>query len=102
MTGIEHGMVIGALMLLLMALRMHIAMAMMLAGSIGYIWMTGSAPLLNYMKTAAWARYSIYDLSVVPMFLLMCQVATHGGLSKALFRAAEEAVRFAGRAGRAQ
>ena len=63
MTGIEHGMVIGALMLLLMALRLHIAMAMMLAGSIGYIWMTGSAPLLNYMKTAAWARYSIYDLS---------------------------------------
>jgi tripartite ATP-independent transporter DctM subunit len=87
MTGIEHGMVIGALMLLLMALRVHIAMAMMLAGSIGYIWMTGSAPLLNYMKTAAWARYSIYDLSVVPLFLLMGQFATHGGLSKALFRA---------------
>jgi C4-dicarboxylate transporter DctM subunit len=87
MTGIEHGMVIGALMLLLMALRVHIAMAMLLAGSIGYIWMTGSAPLLNYMKTAAWARYSIYDLSVVPLFLLMGQFATHGGLSKALFRA---------------
>jgi C4-dicarboxylate transporter DctM subunit len=82
MTGIEHGMVIGALMLLLMALRIHIAMAMMLAGSIGYIWMTGSAPLLNYMKTAAWARYSIYDLSVVPLFLLMGQFATHGGLSR--------------------
>jgi hypothetical protein len=80
-------------MLLLMALRMHIAMAMMLAGSIGYIWMAGSAPLLNYMKTAAWARYSIYDLSVVPLFLLMGQFATHGGLSKALFRAGVHADR---------
>ena len=31
MTGIEQGMAIGALMLLLMALRMHIAMAMLVA-----------------------------------------------------------------------
>ena len=87
MTGIEQGMAIGALMMLLMALRVHIAMAMLIAGSIGYIWIAGSATLLNYMKTAAWARYSIYDLSVVPLFLLMGQFATHGGLSKALFRA---------------
>jgi len=86
MTGIEQGMAIGGLMLLLMALRVHIAMAMLVAGSIGYIWIAGSATLLNYMKTAAWARYSIYDLSVVPLFLLMGQFATHGGLSKALFR----------------
>ena len=87
MTGIEQGMVIGGLMLLLMALRVHIAMAMMIAGSIGYIWIAGPAPLLSYLKTAAWARYSVYDLSVVPLFLLMGQFATHGGLSKALFRA---------------
>jgi tripartite ATP-independent transporter DctM subunit len=39
------------------------------------------------MKTSAYARYSIYDLSVVPLFLLMGQFATHGGLSRALFRA---------------
>ncbi len=87
MTGIEHGLVIGALLLLLMAVRVHIAMAMMIAGSIGYVWIAGSAPLLSYLKSAAWARYSVYDLSVVPMFLLMGQFATHGGLSKALFRA---------------
>jgi len=87
MTGIEQGMLIGGLMLLLMAMRMHIAMAMLVAGSVGYVWIAGPATLLNYMKTAAWARYSIYDLSVVPLFLLMGQFATHGGLSKALFRA---------------
>jgi tripartite ATP-independent transporter DctM subunit len=87
MTGIEQGLLIGGLMLLLMAMRIHIAMAMLVAGSIGYVWIAGPATLLNYMKTAAWARYSIYDLSVVPLFLLMGQFATHGGLSKALFRA---------------
>ena len=87
MTGLEIGATIGGLMLLLMALRVHIAMAMMIAGAIGYVWMADVNTLLNYMKTVAWARYSIYDLSVVPLFLLMGQFATHGGLSKALFRA---------------
>jgi len=87
MSGIEQGMLMGGVMILLLVLRMHIAMAMLVAGSIGYIWVAGSAPLLNYMKTAAFARYSIYDLSVVPLFLLMGQFATHGGLSRALFRA---------------
>ncbi len=87
MTGIEQGMLIGGLMLLLLALRIHIGMAMLLAGSIGYIWIAGAAPWLNYLKTAAWARYSVYDLSVVPLFLLMGQFATHGGLSRALFQA---------------
>jgi C4-dicarboxylate transporter DctM subunit len=87
MTGIEQGMVIGGLMLLLLALRMHVGMALLLAGSIGYAWIAGPAPLLSYLKTAAWARYSGYDLSVVPLFLLMGQFATHGGLSKALFQA---------------
>ena len=87
MTGIEQGMLIAVLMILLLALRMHIAMAMMVAGSIGYVWVAGPGPLLSYMKNAAFARYSVYDLSVVPLFLLMGQFATHGGLSKALFRA---------------
>ena len=87
MSGIEQGMLVGGLMLLLLALRMHIGMAMLVAGSIGYVWIAGSATLLNYLKTAAFARYSVYDLSVVPLFLLMGQFATHGGLSKALFRA---------------
>jgi len=87
MTGIEQGVLIAGLMLLLLALRMHIAMAMMLAGSVGYLWLAGPDPLLNYMKNAAFARYSVYDLSVVPLFLLMGQFATHGGLSKTLFRA---------------
>ena len=87
MTGIEYGLIIGALMLALLAFRVHIGGAMLIAGSIGYFWMAGADPLLNYFKSAAYARYSVYDLSVVPLFLLMGQFATHGGLSKALFRA---------------
>ncbi|ESS14574.1 Neu5Ac permease [Betaproteobacteria bacterium MOLA814] len=87
LTGIELGGVMFAFMLVLLALRVHIGVAMLLTGSVGYTMVAGLDPLLNYYKGAAYARYSIYDLSVVPLFLLMGQFATHGGLSKALFKA---------------
>ena len=87
MTGMEWGSLTFVLLLALLALRVHIGIAMLLAGSIGYTAVAGLGPMLNYFKTAAYARYSVYDLSVVPLFLLMGQFATHGGLSKALFKA---------------
>ncbi len=87
MSGIEQGALIGVFMLVLLALRVHIGIAMLVAGSIGYVWVAGLPTLLNYFKSVAYARYSVYDLSVVPLFLLMGQFATHGGLSRALFRA---------------
>jgi tripartite ATP-independent transporter DctM subunit len=86
-TGIEQGALIAGFMLLLLALRVHIGVAMLVAGSVGYIWLVDLDTLLNYYKTVAYARYSVYDLSVVPLFLLMGQFATHGGLSRALFKA---------------
>lgn len=87
MTGIEWGSLMFVVMLALLALRVHIGVAMLLAGSIGYAIVAGVDPLLNYFKTAAYTRFSVYDLSVVPLFLLMGQFATHGGLSRALFQA---------------
>ena len=87
MTGIEWGALMFGVLLLLLAVRVHIGMAMLLTGSVGYVILAGVDPLLNYFKNAAYARFSIYDLSVVPLFLLMGQFATHGGLSRALFQA---------------
>ena len=87
MTGIEWGALMFGVMLLLLAARVHIGMAMLLSGSIGYVFVAGFDPLMSYFKTAAYARFSVYDLSVVPLFLLMGQFATHGGLSRALFQA---------------
>jgi C4-dicarboxylate transporter, DctM subunit len=85
MTGLQMGMFLFGFMLVLMALRVPIAMAMFIPGAVGYIMMSGWDPLLNYMKGAAYARFSVYDLSVIPLFLLMGAFATQGGLSKALF-----------------
>ena len=75
-------------MLALMAARVPIWAAMFLPGAAGYIWLSGPDPLLAFLKGLTFARFSIYDLSVVPLFLLMGNLATQGGLSAGLFRAA--------------
>ena len=61
-----------------MALRVPIAIAMFVPGAVGYVVLAGDAPLLNHLKGAAFARFSIYDLSVIPLFLLMGTVRHPG------------------------
>jgi tripartite ATP-independent transporter DctM subunit len=75
-------------MLVMMALRVPIAAAMFIPGALGYWALTNDAALLNQLKGSAVARLTVYDLSVIPLFLLMGQFATQGGLSRALFKAA--------------
>ena len=77
-------------LLLLIFLRVPIGLAMLVLGLIGSWQVYGSAaPLLNQMKTLAYGQFSTHSLSIVPLFLLMGQFATLGGMSKALFKAAE-------------
>jgi tripartite ATP-independent transporter DctM subunit len=75
-------------MLLLMAVRVPIAASMFIPGALGYWAMSGEASLINLLKGSAVARLTVYELSVIPLFLLMGQFATQGGLSRALFKAA--------------
>ena len=75
-------------MMVLMALRMPIAAAMFIPGAAGYWLMTDTGTLLNLLKGNAVARLTVYELSVIPLFLLMGQFASQGGLSRDLFRAA--------------
>jgi tripartite ATP-independent transporter DctM subunit len=72
-------------MLALMAIRVPIAVSMFGAGALGYVLQTGWAPFSNFLNTQAFARFANYDLSVIPLFILMGHFATKGGISKALF-----------------
>jgi C4-dicarboxylate transporter DctM subunit len=85
MSSITLALLIFGMMLALMALRTPIAVAMFVAGSIGYIFQTGWHPLAEFLNTQAFARFASYDLSVIPLFILMGHFATQGGISKALF-----------------
>ena len=88
MSGVVMGAMAFAVLLILLAVRIPIGIAMFLTGAFGYISLSGWEPFLNFLKSAAYARFSVYDLSVVPLFLLMGQFASRGGLSGALFGAA--------------
>jgi tripartite ATP-independent transporter DctM subunit len=78
------------LLLALIFLRVPIGLSMLVLGLIGSWLVYGSAPpLLNQMKTLAYSTFSNNSLSIVPLFLLMGQFAALGGMSRALFKAAE-------------
>ena len=81
-------LIIFAIMLVLMAVRVPIAAAMFVAGAVGYVIQAGWLPLSNFLNTQAFARFASYDLSVIPLFILMGHFATQGGISKALFNIA--------------
>jgi C4-dicarboxylate transporter, DctM subunit len=88
MTPTLVGLAMFAGMLGLMALRVPIAAAMFIPGALGYMAVSGNTVLMSLLKGSAVARLTVYDLSVIPLFLLMGQFATQGGLSRALFQAA--------------
>ena len=88
MTPTRIGLLMFGGMLLLMGLCVPIAAAMFIPGALGYMAISGDVAMLNLLKGSAVARLTVYELSVIPLFLLMGQFATQGGLSRDLFRAA--------------
>jgi tripartite ATP-independent transporter DctM subunit len=72
----------------LLAIRIPVGVAMIAVGVGGYMSISGFVPLLNFAKTSAYWRFANYDLSIIPMFLLMSQFAARAGLSRALFNSA--------------
>ncbi|PWC35169.1 TRAP transporter large permease [Azospirillum sp. TSO22-1] len=90
MSGTAVGLAGFAALLLMLTLRLHIGIAMFAAGAGVFLVINGgnTTALLFTLNNLVFARFSNYDLAVIPLFLLMGQFATHGGLSKALFRAA--------------
>jgi tripartite ATP-independent transporter DctM subunit len=92
MSGLTVGLMLFAGMIALMAIRVPIAIAMFVPGAIGYIALSSELAWLSHLKGAAFARFSVYELSVIPLFLLTGQFAIHGGLSRSLFQLASALV----------
>jgi tripartite ATP-independent transporter DctM subunit len=77
-----------AAMLFLIFLRVPIAFSMLLVGFVGTAALSGTRVAFAYLKTLPYAQFSIYDLSVIPMFVLMGCLASRSGLSRDLFHGA--------------
>ncbi|WP_417207282.1 TRAP transporter large permease [Antarctobacter sp.] len=90
MSNLEIGIYSFPALLLLIFLRVPIGLAMFVTGFAGFYFVMGSARLpLAQLKDLTYSTFSSYSLSIVPMFLLMGYFATLGGMSQALFKAAE-------------
>jgi len=81
------GMGFGALFLLI-ALRVPIGIAMITVGMAGFTAIAGWTPLLSFLKTETYWRFTSFDFSVIPLFLMMGNFANRAGVTTALFRAA--------------
>lgn len=77
-----------AALFLLIALRVPIGVAMITVGMLGYVSIAGTVPLLSFLKTEMYWRFSSFDFSVIPLFLMMGNFANRAGVTQALFRAA--------------
>ncbi|MCY3983363.1 MAG: TRAP transporter large permease [Roseovarius sp.] len=90
MSDIMIGLLSFPALLALIFLRIPIGLAMFLTGLVGLILTTGDATIpLARLKSETYTTFSNYSLSMVPIFLLMGHFATLGGMSQALFKAAE-------------
>ena len=90
MSNLEIGILSFPALLLLIFLRVPIGLAMFITGYVGYWIVTGDTRMpMARLKSAAYSTFASESLAVVPMFLLMGYFATIGGMSRALFKAAE-------------
>jgi tripartite ATP-independent transporter DctM subunit len=84
------GLVGVIVMLILLALRMPIGIAMLLVGTVGFaVTHPGGLPVTLYMLGSYPYGYAaVYELAVIPLFVLMGNVAAVSGMGRNLFTTA--------------
>lgn len=88
MTNLEIGIAGSAAVLVLIAARIPIGVALGGVSLLGIMAMRGADVAAGLAKTSLFEFAASWSLSAVPMFLLMGAIAHHAGISVALFRAA--------------
>jgi tripartite ATP-independent transporter DctM subunit len=83
--------IIGIILLVfLFLLRMPVAFAMALIGFLGFAYMTSVGAALSILGKDFWVMFSNYNLTVVPMFVLMGTFAFYSGIGGRLYQAAHK------------
>ncbi|MNF25311.1 Sialic acid TRAP transporter permease protein SiaT [compost metagenome] len=90
MSGLSLGLIALAITMTLLVLRVHIGITMLIGGAACFLAVNAGdfSSLLFTLNNLTYSRLSNYDLAVIPLFVLMGQFATHGGLSRSIFRCA--------------
>ena len=77
-----------ALMFLLIILQVPVGISMAAVGVLGFAMLTSLAPALSLLGTESSSAISNPDLAVIPLFLLMGNFATAGGISEDIYNLA--------------
>ena len=75
------------LLIILLFSGMHIGIAMMIVGVVGYAVVMKFSGAIGMLKTVPFTQSSNYSLCVIPLFVLMGQLCFASGLSKDLYDA---------------
>jgi C4-dicarboxylate transporter DctM subunit len=88
MTPLQTGLLGCTLLLLLLASSMPVGFAMAAAGAIGFAMIVTPSAALSMIAADLFETFSSYNLTVIPLFVLMGQIAFHSGISRRLFNTA--------------
>lgn len=88
MTPVQIGIIGCALLLILLTSSMPVAFAMAVVGFVGFAWVVNPQAAMSMVASNLFDTFSSYSLTVIPMFVLMGQIAFHAGISRRLFHTA--------------
>jgi TRAP-type mannitol/chloroaromatic compound transport system permease large subunit len=88
MTNLEIGFLSIGAVLFLIAIRVPIGVALGGVSILGIVALRGPDVAAGMVKTTVFEFAASWNISAIPMFLLMGAVAHHSGISAALFKAA--------------
>jgi C4-dicarboxylate transporter DctM subunit len=85
MTPLQVGGIGVIVLLVLLFSRMPIGFVMALVGFAGFAYLSGFEGGLGVLRTVVYSTFASYDLSVIPLFLLMGSFCFYAGLSRDLY-----------------
>ena len=90
MTPVEIGSLGLAAMAVLIFTGIPIGIAMAVVGFVGFVMLSGLQPAMGLLMTVPYSTAANYTLSVVPLFILMGELAYHSGVGEDLYQTANK------------
>ena len=88
MTPMTVGLIGIGFLFILLFLRMPVGLVMALVGFVGFAFLTSLEGAFGILRSVPFVTSASYDLSVLPLFLLMGSFAFYSGMSEGLYRSA--------------
>ena len=85
MSPVQIGLIGSLILFGLLLTSMPVAFAMIASGVIGFALIVNSQAAFSMVSADLYETFSSYSLTVIPLFVMMGQVAFHAGISRRLF-----------------